>query len=169
VEDADVGILEAQRGEPELAAPHHDRVEAGRHEVPGHPVRDDAVVLDDQDLGHGSTIVLHSVWAGFRRGDDLVKRLFASRPEEQDVVVETADASEPVEAEETYGPSPDELRTGSTAAVSQALRTPLARILALLDTMDLPDADVHELVELARGEVEGATALIDEILFLSEL
>jgi two-component system phosphate regulon sensor histidine kinase PhoR len=113
--------------------------------------------------------VLQSVWAGFRTGDDLVKRFFASRTDEQDVPVETADAPEPVEADETYGPSFDELRTGFTAAVSHELRTPLARIMALLDTMDLPDADVPELVEQARGEIEGATALIDEILFLSEL
>jgi two-component system, OmpR family, phosphate regulon sensor histidine kinase PhoR len=84
-----------------------------------------------------------------------------SRFEDQDAGVETADT--------TYGASFDELRTGFTAAVSHELRTPLARILALLDTMDLPDADVPELVEQARGEVEGATALIDEILFLSEL
>ena len=113
--------------------------------------------------------MLHSVWAGFRIGDDLVKRFFAARLEEQDVDVETADAAEPAETETTYAPSFDELRTGFTAAVSHELRTPLARIMALLDTMDLPDADVRELVELARGEVEGATALIDEILFLSEL
>jgi two-component system, OmpR family, phosphate regulon sensor histidine kinase PhoR len=63
----------------------------------------------------------------------------------------------------------DELRTGFTAAVSHELRTPLARILALLDSADLPGADVHELIEQARAEVEGAGALIDEILFLSEL
>jgi two-component system phosphate regulon sensor histidine kinase PhoR len=98
-----------------------------------------------------------------------VKRFFGSRASEQDVPVETADAPETAGAEETYGPSFDELRTGFTAAVSHELRTPLARILALLDTMELPDADVHELVDQARGEVEGATALIDEILFLSEL
>ena len=36
----------------------------------------------------------------------------------------------------------DELRTGFTAAVSHELRTPLARILALLDSADLPGADV---------------------------
>jgi signal transduction histidine kinase len=63
----------------------------------------------------------------------------------------------------------DELRTGFTAAVSHELRTPLARILALLDSADLPGADVHDLIEQARAEVEGAGALIDEILFLSEL
>jgi signal transduction histidine kinase len=63
----------------------------------------------------------------------------------------------------------DELRTGFTAAVSHELRTPLARILALLDSVDLPGADVHDLVEQARAEVENAGLLIDEILFLSEL
>ena len=63
----------------------------------------------------------------------------------------------------------DELRTGFTAAVSHELRTPLARILALLDSADLPGADVRGLIEQARAEVENAGTLIDEILFLSEL
>jgi two-component system phosphate regulon sensor histidine kinase PhoR len=63
----------------------------------------------------------------------------------------------------------DELRTGFTAAVSHELRTPLARIMALLDSADLPDADVHALIDQARAEVENAGELIDEILFLSEL
>jgi two-component system sensor histidine kinase SenX3 len=63
----------------------------------------------------------------------------------------------------------DELRTGFTAAVSHELRTPLARILVLLDSADLPGADVQELILQARIEVEDAGALIDEILFLSEL
>ena len=63
----------------------------------------------------------------------------------------------------------DELRTGFTAAVSHELRTPLARILALLDSADLPGADIDDLVDQARAEVENAGLLIDEILFLSEL
>src|SRR3954468_19765019 len=63
----------------------------------------------------------------------------------------------------------DELRTGFTAAVSHEMRTPLARILALLDNADLPGADVHALIDQARAEVENAGALIDEVLFLSEL
>ena len=63
----------------------------------------------------------------------------------------------------------DELRTGFTASVSHELRTPLARILALLDSADLPGADVEALLDQARAEVEHAGALIDEILFLSEL
>jgi two-component system phosphate regulon sensor histidine kinase PhoR len=68
-----------------------------------------------------------------------------------------------------YDRSFDELRTGFTAAVSHELRTPLARILALLDSADLPGADVHDLIDQARAEVENAGVLIDEILFLSEL
>jgi signal transduction histidine kinase len=63
----------------------------------------------------------------------------------------------------------DELRTGFTAAVSHELRTPLARILALLESAELPGADVPGLLALARVEVEHAGALIDEIMFLSEL
>lgn len=63
----------------------------------------------------------------------------------------------------------DELRAGFTAAVSHELRTPLARMLALLESATLPDADVPALVEEARREVEQATELIDEILFLAEL
>jgi two-component system, OmpR family, phosphate regulon sensor histidine kinase PhoR len=69
----------------------------------------------------------------------------------------------------TYDPNFDALRTGFTAAVSHELRTPLARILALLESAELPDADVPLLLEQARAEVENAGALIDEILFLSEL
>ena len=61
------------------------------------------------------------------------------------------------------------LRMSFTAAVSHELRTPLARILALLDSATLPGADVHELVDQARMEIEQAGELIDEILFLSEL
>ncbi|HEY6962622.1 MAG TPA: HAMP domain-containing sensor histidine kinase [Gaiellaceae bacterium] len=63
----------------------------------------------------------------------------------------------------------DELRTSFTAAVSHELRTPLARILVLLDSAELPGADVHALIEQAKAEVEDAGALINEILFLSEL
>jgi signal transduction histidine kinase len=84
------------------------------------------------------------VESGFRTGDDLVTH-------------------------DTYDRSFDELRTGFTAAVSHELRTPLARILVLLESAELPGADVAELIDQARAEVENAGALIDEILFLSEL
>jgi signal transduction histidine kinase len=63
----------------------------------------------------------------------------------------------------------DALRAAFTASVSHELRTPLARILALLDSTDLPDADVEALLDQARAEVHNAGELIDEILFLSEL
>lgn len=62
-----------------------------------------------------------------------------------------------------------ELRIGFTAAVSHELRTPLARLLALLESAALPGADVDALIDQARREVEEATELIDDILFLGEL
>jgi two-component system, OmpR family, phosphate regulon sensor histidine kinase PhoR len=71
--------------------------------------------------------------------------------------------------QDIYDRSFDALRTGFTAAVSHELRTPLARILVLLESADLPGADVQDLIDQARAEVENAGALIDEILFLSEL
>ena len=52
VEDADVGALVAEPCEPRLAVRDPDRVEPGRLEVPRHPLGDDVVVLDDQDLRH---------------------------------------------------------------------------------------------------------------------
>jgi two-component system, OmpR family, phosphate regulon sensor histidine kinase PhoR len=63
----------------------------------------------------------------------------------------------------------EELRAGFTAAVSHELRTPLARLLALIETASLPDADVDDLLEQARQEVEQARDLIDDVLFLGEL
>ena len=63
----------------------------------------------------------------------------------------------------------DELRTGFTAAVSHELRTPLARLLALLETAELPGADLQALLRQARDEVVEMTELVDDILFLSEL
>ena len=146
VEDADVRVLEAQARQAELAPPDDDRVESGRPEVPRHPIGDHVVVLDDQHACHVPTIDRGAVRAGFRNGDDLVKR-------EHDI----------------YDRSFDELRTGFTAAVSHELRTPLARILVLLESADLPGADVRALIDQARNEVENAGELIDEILFLSEL
>jgi two-component system, OmpR family, phosphate regulon sensor histidine kinase PhoR len=62
-----------------------------------------------------------------------------------------------------------ELRAGFTAAVSHELRTPLARLLALLESATLPGAEVDELVEQARQEIQQARELIDDVLFLGEL
>src|SRR5205814_6242575 len=62
-----------------------------------------------------------------------------------------------------------ELRAGFTAAVSHELRTPLARMLVLLESATLPGADVDDLVEQAREEIQQARDLIDDVLFLGEL
>jgi signal transduction histidine kinase len=62
-----------------------------------------------------------------------------------------------------------ELRAGFTAAVSHELRTPLARLLVLLESVSLPGADVDQLIDQARQEVEQARELIDDVLFLGEL
>jgi two-component system, OmpR family, phosphate regulon sensor histidine kinase PhoR len=62
-----------------------------------------------------------------------------------------------------------ELRAGFTAAVSHELRTPLARLLVILESSTLPGADVHDLVEQARLEIQQARELIDDVLFLGEL
>ena len=63
----------------------------------------------------------------------------------------------------------EELRAGFTAAVSHELRTPLARLLALLEGASLPEADIDELLERSRAEIEQIGELIDDVLFLSEL
>ena len=66
-------------------------------------------------------------------------------------------------------PAYQELRQGFTAAVSHELRTPLARMLVLLESATLPGADIAELMDQARQEVEQARELIDDVLFLGEL
>ena len=63
----------------------------------------------------------------------------------------------------------EELRAGFTAAVSHELRTPLARLLVLVESATLPGADMGELVELARQEIQQTRDLIDDVLFLGEL
>jgi len=63
----------------------------------------------------------------------------------------------------------DELRAGFTAAVSHELRTPLARLLALLESAELPGADLQALLRQAHDEVAEMRELVDDILFLSEL
>ena len=57
IEHADVRMLEAQPREAGLAVGDADCVEAGRLEVARHPLRDDVVVLDDQDLRHSVSIM----------------------------------------------------------------------------------------------------------------
>jgi two-component system phosphate regulon sensor histidine kinase PhoR len=63
----------------------------------------------------------------------------------------------------------DELRAAFTASVSHELRTPLARLQALLETAELPGADLRGLLRRAQTEVVEMTDLVDDVLFLSEL
>jgi signal transduction histidine kinase len=63
----------------------------------------------------------------------------------------------------------EELRVGFTAAVSHELRSPLARLLALLDSASLPGADRDDLLAQAREQVEQMSELVNDVLFLSEL
>src|SRR5207247_8280804 len=63
----------------------------------------------------------------------------------------------------------EELRAAFTASVSHELRTPLARLMTLLESAELPNADVPVLLAQAQAEVEEMTELVDDILFLSEL
>jgi two-component system phosphate regulon sensor histidine kinase PhoR len=66
-------------------------------------------------------------------------------------------------------PDYEALRTAFTASVSHELRTPLARLQALLETAELPGADLQGLLRQAQGEVVEMTELVDDVLFLSEL
>ncbi len=170
VEHAHIRVLESKPGEPELPPTDNDRVEPGRREMSCHAVGDDIVILDDQDLSHALTIVPCAVRSRFRNGDDLVTGEGVWEDEggsrEPDETSAGAGATRPGHP---YDSSFDALRSGFTASVSHELRTPLARILVLLDSADLPGADIAELLDQARAEVHNAGALIDEILFLSEL
>jgi signal transduction histidine kinase len=111
------------------------------------------------------------VRTGFQNGDDLVKAPFWKKSAEPEP--EPGETMAPPETRAGNRPATedsfDALRTGFTASVSHELRTPLARILALLDSADLPGADVQALLDQARAEVQNAGELIDDILFLSEL
>jgi signal transduction histidine kinase len=66
-------------------------------------------------------------------------------------------------------PDYEALRTAFTASVSHELRTPLARLQSLLESAELPGADLQGLLRRARDEVVEMTELVDDVLFLSEL
>lgn len=102
---------------------------------------------------------------GARLHESIAERVTAQIPYELDGVRETLVYFDGGGDLASY----QELRTGFTAAVSHELRTPLARLLALLESVPLPGADVEDLVEQARVEVEQTRELIDDVLFLSEL
>ena len=117
------------------------------------------VVLDSERrvvaVSEAGASVLGSAEAGHRLDEELA----AAHPELLILFLESAPEL----------PAYQELRSGFTAAVSHELRTPLARLLVLLESADLPDSDVGELLEQAKREVEQAGELIDDVIFLGEL
>jgi signal transduction histidine kinase len=117
------------------------------------------VVLDSERrvvaVSDAAAAVLGEAESGKRLNDELV----AAHPDLLVLFLESAPEL----------PAYQELRSGFTAAVSHELRTPLARLLVLLESAELPDADVGELLEQAKREVEQAGALIDDVIFLGEL
>jgi two-component system, OmpR family, phosphate regulon sensor histidine kinase PhoR len=130
------------------------------------------LVLDEKDRLVGSSRRAREAIEGLRRGRRVPAELLEPEPwRPRRVPVELDGRREclvylrPRDHLAAY----EELRAGFTAAVSHELRTPLARLLALLETASLPSADVHELIEQGKSEVEQIRELIDDVLFLSEL
>jgi two-component system, OmpR family, phosphate regulon sensor histidine kinase PhoR len=117
------------------------------------------VVLDSERRVVAANEAASSALGGTEPGRRLAEELTAAHP---DLLVLFLESAPELSAYQ-------ELRAGFTAAVSHELRTPLARLLVLLETAALPGADIVELTEQARQEVEQARELIDDVLFLGEL
>ena len=120
---------------------------------------DSVVVLDRERRVVAASAAAGEALGGLAAGRRLSEEAAAARP---DVLVLFLDAPPELSAYQ-------ELRAGFTAAVSHELRTPLARLLALLESAELPGAELAPLVEQARQEVQQARELIDDVLFLGEL
>jgi len=117
------------------------------------------VVLDSERRVVAVSDAAATVLGGTGPGKRLDEELVAAHPDLLVLFLESAPEL----------PAYQELRSGFTAAVSHELRTPLARLLVLLESAELPDSDVGELLEQAKREVEQAGALIDDVIFLGEL
>ena len=120
---------------------------------------DPVVVLDSERRLVAANAAGSRVLGGIEPGRRLAEELTAAHP---DLLVLFLESAPELSAYQ-------ELRAGFTAAVSHELRTPLARLLVLLESASLPGADILELTEQARQEVEQARELIDDVLFLGEL
>ena len=135
--------------------------------------REAVVVLDDTDRVIGASRRARQSIDGLREGESLPAGLLSGDAGIVPLVVpyDVGGRRERLVYLSRSGDlaAYEELRTGFTAAVSHVLRTPLARLLSLLETAALPGEDVAELVDQARIEVEQIRELIDEVLFLSEL
>jgi signal transduction histidine kinase len=124
-------------------------------ESSGEPV----VVLDGERRVVGASRRAADLLGGVEPGARLAEEVLRAQPA---IIVLFLDSPPELSAYQ-------ELRAGFTAAVSHELRTPLARLLVLLESATLRGADVAELMEQARQEVEQARELIDDVLFLGEL
>ena len=155
-----------QRSDPGLKAL---RLEAQRGRALVEESREIVVVLDDHDRVVTASRRARELLGGLEEGaaapDQLVQNAPLAIPYEVDGRRETILYARDSGDMAAY----EELRAGFTAAVSHELSTPLARVLALLETATLPGSDVIELVEQAQGEIDTIRELIDDILFLSEL
>ena len=130
------------------------------------------LVLDDQDRLIVASRRAREALDGLVPGQAVPEQLLQSepwRPRRVPVQVDGASESLLYLREPGELAAYEELRAGFTAAVSHELRTPLARLLALLETAALPSANVDELLEQGKAEVENIRELIDDVLFLSEL
>ena len=130
------------------------------------------LVLDDQDRLIVASRRAREALDGLVPGQAVPEQLLQSepwRPRRVPVQVDGASESLLYLREPGELAAYEELRAGFTAAVSHELRTPLARLLALLETAALPSANVDELLEQGKAEVENVRELIDDVLFLSEL
>jgi signal transduction histidine kinase len=149
------------------------RMEAERGRVLVEESREIVVVLDADQRVIGASRRAREALAGLEEGSRLPDSLLARNRAATPLAVpyEVDGRRETLLYLGTPGDavSYEELRAGFTAAVSHELRTPLARLLALLESADLPDADLRGLIEHARGEVALIDELIAEVLFLSEL
>jgi two-component system, OmpR family, phosphate regulon sensor histidine kinase PhoR len=130
------------------------------------------LVLDDEDRLVAASRRARETLDGLVPGQVVPEQLLQSepwRPRRVSVEVDGSHESLLYLREPGELAAYEELRAGFTAAVSHELRTPLARLLALLETAALPSADVDELLEQGKAEVENIRELIDDVLFLSEL
>jgi two-component system phosphate regulon sensor histidine kinase PhoR len=145
-------------------------IEAVRGRILVEESRELVVVLDDERRVLAASRRARESLEGVREGEALPPNLLAGRHAftipyhvdgRNEVLLYLRDVGDLAAYEE--------LRAGFTASVSHELRTPLARLLALLETAELPDADLDRLIEQARAEVGQIGELIDDVLFLSEL
>jgi signal transduction histidine kinase len=147
-----------------------DPLEAARGRALIEESRELVVVLDEERRVIAASRRTREALRGLREGEPLPDTGVRARPPiEVSYEVEGRRETLVYLSEPGESAAYEELRAGFTAAVSHELRTPLARALALLENAELPGANPPELIERARAEIAQMGALIDDVMFLSEL